>query len=113
MRVIPIVILGAVFGRAAFAGPHSDYCTIPILKEGVPTSIKVEYIDKELCGTAIIAGQYVKLSDITARKTESAVSCNPKGICTKVVQIYSRDNRARLPYVLVIDGPKTPPLGSK
>jgi hypothetical protein len=83
-----------------------EYCVIPKLVLGVPTTVEVPYIDKPFCGMALIDSHYVRLSEISKATEEGLVSCASDASCIKTLRYYRDEAKSTEPYIIIFQGPR-------
>jgi hypothetical protein len=105
MNKLAIAMLTLISPLLAVAG-DGEYCVIPKLIAGVPTTVQLEHIDKPFCGMALVDRRYVRLDDVTKARDEGEVECSSRQSCTKTNRYYQDDQRATAPYIIIFEGPK-------
>lgn len=105
MRVNTVALIAWAFPLLVIAD-GGEYCVIPKLTPGMPTTVPLEYIEKPFCGVALIDHHYVRLDDVIKAKDEGAIECAPNSTCTKTNRYYQDEQRTTPPYIIIFKGPK-------
>ena len=99
-------LLAALPALASASSESGDYCVIPKLTLGVPTTIEVSYIEKPFCGMAMIEKRYVRMSELSKAVEEGTPECSSETFCTKTMRFYLDEAKATTPYILIFHGPR-------
>lgn len=103
--LIALTLASAVASWPAVA---HEFCVIPKLVQGIPTTVNVDNINETYCGMALINQKYVNLKEYAKSQVEEPLSCATDGMCSKTLKFYEDSEQKTTPYILVFHGPNLP-----